>query len=324
MKRTDLLSALWFALAVFATVYLGLERADAKRAASTPVQAGTLAAGVQYGTLANGERGLMDANGVLVPIRPYQRVATYSTISDGLAFALLEPERIVVLSDYGKAHSDEAHRYGAREVLAGPHTLEQLVELRVDLLFINHLGSQSELARLREAGIQVFNLGDMRGLTTLLPNIAAFSTLIDAPARGQLYADKLMRRLRAVAADIPLEGRRSALYVSSYANQLFGGASGTSYHDVLIHAGLRDVATEHAFTGWPHYDPEQLIELDPELIVADAGTGEALCRVGGLASLRACKDGGVVMLPTALLGDPGPRMLEAAEALRERVYGPRR
>ncbi|HEY6881329.1 MAG TPA: hypothetical protein VI299_25055, partial [Polyangiales bacterium] len=235
MKRVDALSALWFALAVAITAYLGLDRADAKRA-SAPVQAGSLAAGVQYGTLPSGQRALVDANGVLVPIRPYQRIATYSTVSDGLAFALLEPERIVVLSDYGKAHSDEPHRYGARAVMAGAHTLEQLVALRVDLLFINHLGSQSELARLREAGIQVFNLGDMRGLTTLLPNIAAFATLIGEPARGEVYTQKLVRRLHAVAADIPPEARKSALYVSSYANQLFGGARGSSYHDVLVHA----------------------------------------------------------------------------------------
>lgn len=125
-----------------------------------------------------------------------------------------------------------------------------------------------------------------------------------------------------VAADIPRERRRRALYVSAYANQLLGGAAGTSYHDVLVHAGLIDAA-DGKYSGWPHYDPEQLIALDPELIVANEGTTKSLCLVGGLERLRAChNDGaGVISMPADLLGDPGPRMLEAAEALRALVYG---
>lgn len=320
MKRVDVLSGLWLLLAVSVTAWLGLQRADAKQAPRI-VEHESLAASAQYATLPNGERAVVDANGVPVPVRRYTRVASTSTIGDALALALLEPERVLALSDYGKRHHDEAHRYGQRLPVVGPQQLEQLVERGVDLLITNHLGSQAELARMREAGLQVFNFGDMRGLTTLLPNIAAFAALVGEPARGELYATKLVRRLRAVASDIPASKRKTAVYVSTYANQLFGGAAGTSYHDVLVHAGLRDVASER-HSGWVHYDPEQLLDLNPEIVVANRGTGEALCLVGGLENLRACRNGRVVTIDMDLLNDPGPRMLEAAEALRERVYGP--
>jgi iron complex transport system substrate-binding protein len=321
VKRTDLFSIAWLALALAITVWLGFDRAGAKRA-SQPVAAEKVAAGAQYGRLPNGERGVVDANGVLVPIRRYKRIATMSTLADALGLALLEPERLVAMSNYGRRHHEAPHLYGARMDVVGPRQLEELVEQRIDLLVINHLGTASELARAREAGMQVFNLGEMRGLTTLLPNVAAFSALIDEPERGEVFARKLVRRMNAVASDIPRERRKTAVYVSSYANQLFGGSTGTSYHDVLLSAGLRDSAAEHGYTGWIHFDPEQLIELDPELLIAHAGTGRALCAVGGLENMRACKHGGVIELNGDLIGDPGPRMLEAAEALRDRAYGP--
>jgi len=69
----------------------------------------------------------------------------------------------------------------------------------------------------RDAGIQVFNLGEMRGLMTLLPNLLAVAVLLGDPERGERLADELQRRMAAVAADIPRTQRKRALYVSAYA-----------------------------------------------------------------------------------------------------------
>jgi iron complex transport system substrate-binding protein len=323
MKKSDLLSAAWLLLTMVGVGWTVAHGADEKHVSAAPAKS-VRAADATYARLPDGARGVADANGHIVPVRRYARIASVSSTADAILLALLEPERIHALSDYGRAHSDEAHRYGARSSIVGLHQLEQLVDEKVDLLLMNHLRSPSELARTREAGIQAFNLGEMRGLSTLIPNIHAVAALVGEPERGRRFADKLVRRMRMVAADIPPERRKRALYVSAYANQIFGGAPGTSYHDVIVHAGLIDVA-EGRYEGWARYDPEQLVVLDPELIVANEGTSQGLCRIGGLERLRACQNGGagIVTLPTDLLGDPGPRMLEASETLRSVVYGDR-
>jgi iron complex transport system substrate-binding protein len=253
---------------------------------------------------------------------PYRRIASGSIVGDQLLLALAEPERIVALSSYGRARTASPHLYGRRPTLAGLTPLESLLALRVDLVLVSQISAGAELARARSAGVRVFDLGPMRGLATLLPNITSVATLLGDPARGQRHAAELTRRMRAVAADIAPERRRRALYVSAHGGKLFGGAAGTSYHDVLAHAGLVDVAAAR-FRDWPQYDPEQLLALDPELVVTSQGLGAGLCAVSGLERLRACRtERGIIELPEALLGDPGPRMLDAAEALREAVYGP--
>lgn len=320
MKRAGLLSVLWLMVVLLGVGWTGISRrspvVSAHAAEITPRTSARTASLRAVG-------GLTDASGHVVPLVHYARIASATTVADQLLLALAEPERIVALSEYGRAHSDAPHLYGARATISGLAHLERLLSLRVDLLITNHLGAQPEMARAREAGMAVFNLGEMRGLSTLIPNIHAVAALLGDPERGRRYAEKLVRRMEAVAQDIPQSSRKGAMYVASYGNKLFGGTKGSSYHDVLTHAGLIDVAAE-AYRDWPHYDPEQLLALDPDIIVTSEGLGAGLCAVSGLDRLRACADGrkGIIELPGDLLGDPGARMLEAAERLRDRVYGP--
>jgi iron complex transport system substrate-binding protein len=272
-------------------------------------------------TSRRGERAIADAGGQLVPLRDYRRIAATSIVADGLLLALAEPERVVALSHYGREAASSSYRYGDRVPLHGLGDVELLRKLEIDLVLAHHLGAPAELARARETGAQVFNLGDMRGLATLVPNIEAVALLLGDRERGVRLAQSFQRRMRAVAADVPRERRKRALYVSAYGGQLFGGAANTSYHDVLEAAGLVDVAAER-FTDWPHYDPEQLLELDPEVIVTTEASVPLLCRTSGLGHLRACgRPNAIVGLPETRIGDPGLGMLEAAEEIRARVYG---
>jgi iron complex transport system substrate-binding protein len=169
----------------------------------------------------------------------------------------------------------------------------------------------------------------MRGLATLKRNCVMVATLLGDRKRGERLFEQLQRRMQAVAADIPTAQRKRALYVSAYAGQLFGGAAGTSYHDVLTAAGLIDVAAP-LYRDWIHYDPEQVLLLDPEIIVTSTASASQLCRMPALDRLRACGHAGgaggdgVIDIDEAAIGNPGLGMLDAAEAIRDRVYGPMR
>jgi iron complex transport system substrate-binding protein len=127
--------------------------------------------------------------------------------------------------------------------------------------------------------------------------------------------------MRAVAAGLGDRRRHTAIYVAAIGPAVYGGTVGTSYHDVLEAAGLVDAAAGR-FRDWPAYSAEQVIALAPEHLVTKAGRGSALCHHPGLDRLGACQiAGGVIELPDALLDEPGPAMLDAAEALYQVVYG---
>lgn len=314
MKRVDWISLGWLAsvLGALAAVSIG---PGPNGGAGGPAQ--LRAASERAGSA----RSVRDASGRAVPIADYRRIASASALADRLLVELAEPERLVAFSQNGVSRDEDRHRYGARLAIAGPAELERLLQARVDLLVVNQLGSAQQLARARDAGIEVFDLGEMRGLRTLEGSVSSLAELLGDRARGERLWQRFSRRMRAVAADVPAAQRRSAIYLAVYAGKFFGGTRGTSYHDVLKAAGLVDLAAS-SHRDWPRYDPEQLLLLDPPLVVTERGMARELCANRWLAELHACRDParGFIELPGELLGDPGLRMLEAAEALHDLAY----
>jgi iron complex transport system substrate-binding protein len=311
--KTDLWSGCWLLLLLAAVVYVGGAFSTSQRAARHVESRAHSGAPAPV--------SVTDLTGHALACMPYQRIASASQLADGLLLELAEPERILALSHNGRLHDPEAHRYGKRAEISGPADLERLIALGADLLVVNQFGAAADLSRARAAGIAVFELGEMRGVATLQPSIRALATLLGDRARGERLWQRFSRHLRAVASDVSPVQRKAALYLAIYANKIYGGTRGTSYYDVLTAAGLNDVAAAR-YVGWPQYDPEQLLALDPPLIVTETGMANQLCSNVWLQRLRACASdrAGVVEIPGELIGDPGLRMLDAAETLHDRVY----
>ncbi|MBV9947261.1 MAG: hypothetical protein JOZ69_10470 [Myxococcales bacterium] len=105
----------------------------------------------------------------------------------------------------------------------------------------------------------MYDLGEMRGMSTLVPNVREVATLLGHPERGERFAASLSARMSRVAADLPGGGRKRGLYLGVYGGRLYGASSGTSHHDVLIAAGLEEAADR--FRDWPAYSVEQVLAM---------------------------------------------------------------
>lgn len=264
-----------------------------------------------------------DAGGHVTHLRHFSRIISASTLADRLLVELCEPDRIVAFTEYGAEHSPLGYQYAGKALLKSESDVEKILALKPDLFITNSFGTPAKMARLREAGVEVFDLGEAHGLDSLVQDARSVGKLVGHAERGERYAQQFTRRFERVAAIIPANGRRTAIYLSVYGNQLFGGGIGSSYHDVLVHAGLLDAAAMR-FGAWPKYSPEQLLELDPEVIVTKSGMKRAICERPSFERLRACTRGTIVEVDSDLMEDPGPGMLDVAEAVFASVYGGQR
>lgn len=261
-----------------------------------------------------------DLREAMIPSVEYRRIVSASTVSDSLLLELCEPDRIAAFTTRSAENAANSYRFSGKPTV-DLENVESVLELHPDLVVVNALGDPRRLGRLREAGLSVFDLGEMRGMSSLVADIRKVALIIGRPERGERFAREIIDRMNSIAADVPPARRRRAMYLSTYGGRLFGGAVGSSYHDVLVAAGLVDAAD--AFHDWPQYTTEQVLGIDPDVLVTNTGMGEALCRQTGLTILRACKVmGGVVEVDDAVLGDPGPAIVEAAQLVRDQVYGP--
>jgi iron complex transport system substrate-binding protein len=266
---------------------------------------------------------LVDHAGKPLPRRDYRRIVSGSTLADAVLLEIAEPDRVVAFTGYSAHRGSQAYRYAGRPVIEHLDDLEEILALHPDLVLSSEIGDPRPVARLREAGVPVFDLGKRGGLATLIPNIHEMADILGHPERGDRFARALVEQMNAVAADVPPSRRPRAMYLSVYGSDMFGGGPGTSYHDVLQAAGLVDAAT--GYRDWPQYTIEQVLTLDPDVIVTNTGMRPRICEHAGLSMLRACQDAsGVVEIDGALMGDAGPPMVEAAWAVRTAVHGPPR
>jgi iron complex transport system substrate-binding protein len=276
---------------------------------------------IESTAIAPSPRPLRDHSGTVVASpRQYQRIVSASTVADTLLLELCEPDRVVAFTAQSAHKGVSGYKYAGKPTV-DLGNVESVLALHPDLVLVNVVGDPHRVARLRDAGVVVYDLGEMRGLATLIPNIREIAWLVGHPERGERFARELVERAASVAIDIAGPDRKTGMYLSIYGGRLFGGGSGTSFDDVLRTAGLIDSAA--AARDWPQFATEQVLKLDPEIIVTNAGMRQVLCEHAGFSLLRACKrPDGVVEVDEALLGDPGPTMMLAAQAIRDRVYGP--
>jgi iron complex transport system substrate-binding protein len=275
--------------------------------------------------LPGGGFGIADASGHLVPLRSYQRIVSTNILSDRLLLELCEPERVLAVGPTSAKTSPGRWRFAGKQVVDGMGPLEAIIALKPDLVLMNVFGSDGRTEKLRSAGIEVFNLGQLHGLATLLPTAEVVGELLGDAERGRQWAHQFAGRIDRVAAPLGSRPRLRAIYLAVIAGHIIGGSRGTSYHDVLTHAGLLDAAAAAGYTDWPQFRAEQVVALDPDVIVTKDGMTEAVCGHPGFEPLRACKPGAaaearVLTLPEAILEDPGVGMLEASERLFELAY----
>jgi len=316
MKRTALLNggAFLATLALAAALAPGRTRLPVVTAATAPAPAS------QRVRLPDGSFALPDTTGYPVPLRPYRRIVSTSIVTDRLLVSLCEPDRILAFSNAGVHESPWAYQYAGKASVEGLGALEPLISLKPDLVLMSRFGGPGRVGKLRAAGIEVFDLGELHGLSSLLPIARSTGELLGHPDRAAELMTTFQRRWKAVASSLGNRPRRTALYVAAIGPTLIGGTTGTSYHDVLEAAGLVDVAAGR-FKDWPQYSAEQIMSMSPELLVTKEGMGNALCIYPGLERLTACAPGHVVELPSGMIEDPGLTMLETAERLFDLAYG---
>lgn len=317
MNRVTMANTFGLVVAIVLTIQLGRgpDRAVAVRRAS---RSGPLAptATAHDGTLA-------DASGWPVRLRRYARVVSTNLVTDRLLLEFAEPDRILAFSRAASERPEDGYRYQGKPAIDGFGPVEALIALRPDLVLTNSFGTPGRAAKLRSAGIEVFDLGELRGVRSLVAVAETLAVLLGQPARGQAFARTFVQRMDNVAAGLHGQPRKTALFLSTIGNQVQGGTVGTALHDILAAAGLVDVAAT-GYRDWPAYSAEQLLALAPELIVTRQGMAPAVCAFPGADRLAACREPDrIIELPAELLDEPGPAMLDAAEYIFRRVYGGR-
>jgi iron complex transport system substrate-binding protein len=239
--------------------------------------------------------------------------------------ALLPPERVAALPS-------QALRYSSMRDARSPHLArptftvyesERILVHEPDLVMADTWQSADTTQRLREADVSVLVLPEATDWASIRQLILDVATVLGAEPEGARLVGAYDRRVSELQR--ATEGRERPTAIC-YSNGGAGGwiaGAGTTNDEALGLAGLRNLAAEGGRRGHVAVSFEELLLLDPDLIVVGGqaaaqepgGTAALLLSTPALADLRAVRDGRILVIESWLYTTTSQYVVDAAEEI---------
>ncbi len=259
-------------------------------------------------------QGVDDAGRRLTLAEPARRIVSLAPHLTELLFAAGAGDRVVGVSawsDFPEA-AKRLPRIGDSNLL----DLERIVALKPDLVVAWGNGSSAQqLARLRAAGLPVW-ISESRSLAHIAVTLRTFGRLAGSSAVADPRAAAFESRLAELKARY--SGRRElAIFYQVWHQPLLTIGGGHPISEALRVCGARSVfGALTAIT--PAVDAEAVLQADPDAIVTgsvDPAGPDHLDRWRGLRSLRAAREGRLIVVDPDTLHRPTDRMIDGIETL---------
>lgn len=240
-----------------------------------------------------------------------------------IVYALGAADIVVGVSDFA---ADLPESKGKTRLGGFSPDLERIAALAPDLAVVSRDGTDRRAAeRIAALGIPVV-VTDATSLAGVYEDVRRIGAALGRPTEAGRLVSTLERRAAAAEARSPgrARGDRPRALAVIWPDPPVVAGPATFVGDLLARAGLANVVPATAGE-WPRVSHETLVSWNPRLLVRPATpeNGAAFATAFAPGSrwllLPAVREGRVVVLPGAWLERPGPRLVDALEALVEKV-----
>jgi iron complex transport system substrate-binding protein len=256
-----------------------------------------------------------------LPAAP-RRIVVANTALVDTVLALVPAERIVALPRQAATWSAALRGHEAAEQIPtfAEFVAENVLARDPDLVLCSVHSQPETVAALRRVGVPLVRFDFPPDLAAVRTQLRLCASLLGAEERLAAVEAGLDARIAALAAAPgPRRGVRAAFYAHD-GNEGWSSGRGTPAEEMLGLAGLRNAVGEAGHRGPSRLTFEQLLAVDPDLLViplahgeVDRATEQALA--GPLAVLRAVREGQVVRLHPGLFATTSHELVTAAEEL---------
>jgi iron complex transport system substrate-binding protein len=267
---------------------------------------------------------LKDAQGVLLRLerRPQRIVSLAPTVTE-ILYAIGVGDRVVAAADPADypLEASKLPRVGGWFTPSAEKTLGA----EPDLVIGSRGNPPDFLATLRKSGCPVFTI-DPATLEDILTAIKQIGEITGAGEAAAALVARMRERLAGIASrvsEVPEQERPTAFIVISI-NPLWTAGSGTFQDDAIRAAGARNIGADRK--GFRPYSTEFLLAADPDFLLLSTMEGDPdrmrrdLLSDPALKRLSAVRRNHLVVLEANHIMRPGPRILEAVEAMAQAFY----
>ncbi|MCC6407495.1 MAG: ABC transporter substrate-binding protein [Planctomycetes bacterium] len=264
-----------------------------------------------------------------------RRIVPASATAVDFVCALVGPERIAGVPeqaiDYSILHSDDPRWAATPRFFA--YQAEPVLALEPDLVVVCPYQSRDAHERLEGGGVPVFQLTEVATWDEARAMLLAVGDRLGERTKADELVADLDRRVAALERAAEARKGVRAMCYSNFGSQGWSAGSHTTIGEIMRLAGVTNVVAESGRRGHLTVSFEELIQLDPDVIVVGAplttpsssagdrgGASEALLlREPTLAGLRAVRDRRILVLPAWLFATGSHEIVHAAELLSEEL-----
>jgi ABC-type Fe3+-hydroxamate transport system substrate-binding protein len=244
--------------------------------------------------------------------RPAERVVSLNPVTTEAMFAIGADARLIGRTKWD-ASPPEVRRIPDLGDGLQPN-VEAVLAARPDLVVLYAAeANRSAAAAFRRAGVQTLSVRTDR-IADLSRVLRALGIALGDTASARVVADSVRRSLDAVGARAP---RQPPLAVFWYAwpSPIITIGAGSYLDELISLAGARNVFGDLTQPS-PQVSLESVAQRDPDVILAGPVAAGRLRADARWQSVRAVREGRVVVFDTSLVGRPGVRLGEGARSLR--------
>ena len=275
-----------------------------------------------------------DATGKKITVDNMDRMLAldlYGTLTDTVIGLGLEDKLV------GRSNSDTQKSLAdLPTVTENGHDLnvEAVLNLKPTVVLTNNtIGSKDKYDQLAAAGVTVVTVEEIPSQDKISDGIEAVGAATGMEDAADTLADHTEKRLDEAAENIKklsaatsTKPKGAVLYMRGTAGVFFILGKDYGAGDLLKSLGLEDVAAENNITQLKPANPESLVKLNPDVILAmEAGlesTGgmDGLLKRPGVAATKAGANKRIITAADGQLLSYGPRTPDNLEALATAIY----
>lgn len=299
----------WIIFALLAGVLIGA------CAPTTPVEDADSAAPIT----------LTDARGVEISFNgPPQRIISMAPSNTEMLFAIGAGSQLIGRDDVSD-YPPEALEIESIGSTYGELNSEAILALNPDLILAADLTPPEQIETLENLDLVVFQVRNPVKFSDLFEILGDLGRMTGHTQEADTLAAQLRERTEKVSSTVADADRVPVFYEVDGSDPAAPWTTGSAtFQDVLIQmAGGENVAS--ALEGWGQLSIEEIVTRDPHVIFYAAGpwvptTIESLSARAGWSDIRAVVDGNVVAIDTNWVDRPGPRLVDALEAMAKSIH----
>lgn len=192
---------------------------------------------------------------------------------------------------------------------------ELVVSLRPDLILAleGRTAEVARLARLTGARLEVL---PTQQLADVWRNMTRIGALVGEPARAGRVVGELRKQVEARRKAAAARRERPSVFYMVWDQPLMAAGPRSYLGDLIAAAGGRNIVPASAAGSYPTFSWEALLAANPDVILAAQDRKAALAQLEGrYPALAAVRAGRLRTLPDDLISRPGPRVVQALDAV---------